>query len=40
VHRTHGVVSPGRFFVLQGHLEIMCPEGHRELIQTTARHST
>ena len=39
-HRTRGVLSTERFFVLQGHLEVMCPEGHRELIETSLRHLT
>lgn len=38
--RTHGPLSPGHFFLLQGHLEMMCVEGHKQLIRTQLRHQS
>ncbi len=30
----------GTFYVTQGHLQVTCPEGHREQVETTIQHTT
>lgn len=38
LHRNRTRLMPGMFYVTQGHLQVICPEGHPETIETTERH--
>lgn len=38
VRRGYGAIEPGTFLVSQGHLQVTCPEGHSETIETTGEH--
>jgi hypothetical protein len=38
LHRNRTRIMPGTFYVTQGHLQVVCPKGHSETIETTEQH--